>query len=591
MATPHVIYQFMWAYQHSLRVTLEIASKKVLGELGPDLEPKALLVGVLRPGAQDEPACVEPEDGPCKVELFDGIETRIAELIEGHELRNVFYGDEPSNRDKPGRIRADAIRNAVRERLEPYDREAGTRSFCGLPGAVGNYDVVPVIQVARDAFARLPRLTKDSCRDGSIKLTPSLFEAVVGHLLWNTKTELYKPEPGRYSTDTLTQDPTSTLREAGQTFMLTPSWAIGNIMGMGALFDACNRISATAYESSTGLGQMIIAPLDHPSIEAALVFETPVPLTSTSWARKTLQMASDSYALISDGKNILGVGRARPDYDVSREDLFVIHFIGHYAWDLRHGGRTLMRTRYAVPGLPKPRLDRGRFVSNLRRVIPEVSESGSKDIWELVDTASRQGHGTLVVIGAGAAQESERLRKQATRIKPVPLTEELVAQVSRIDGAILVDPTACCHAVGVILDGVATEEGTAARGARYNSAIRYRRAAKFATVAVVISEDGQIDVSPMLRPQISKATVESTVTSLEALVDKPDLDRILKASNWLDDHRFYLSPDQCRRANAAMKPLEQFVMSNGWIWINYPPFTPHPEMDDSYFLPEDTEAR
>lgn len=573
----------MWGYQQHLRGSLQRAAQAVLKELAPDLDPKALLIGVLRSGASDKPACVEPEDGPCPVELFRDIESRIAELIQGHELQDIFYGDGPSNRDKPARIREDSIRNAVRECLAPYDREAGTYSFCGLPGAVGNYDVVPVIQVDRDALARLPKLTKDTSPDGRIKVVCSLVEAAVQRLLWDTKTELYKPEPGRFSRD---HDPTSTLREAGQHLMLGPSWAINNIMGMGSLFDDCNRISAAAYESSTGLGRMIIAALNHPSVEVTLQFEEPVPLSSTSWARKTLQMASDDHWLISNGQNILGLGRARPDYDVTREDLFLIDFIGHYTWDLRHADRTLMRTRYAVPGLPKPRLDKDRFRSNLRRVIPAVSDAGATDIWQLVEAASRQKHGTLVVVSAGAAQEAERLQNQATRIKPMTLTDALVAQVSRIDGAILVDQGGCCHAIGVILDGAATEEGTPARGARYNSAIRYRRAATFPTVAVVISEDGQIDVIPMLRPQIPRAAVEHAVSMLQALVEKPDFDRIRETRNWLHAYRFYLNEDECRRANEAMGPLERFVTGNRWIWIDYPEFRPNPEMDDSYFLPE-----
>jgi hypothetical protein len=51
-----------------------------------------------------------------------------------------------------------------------------------------------------------------------------------------------------------------------------------------------------------------------------------------------------------------------------------------------------------------------------------------------------------------------------------------------------------CHSIGVILDGLASERGDAARGARYNSAIRYVESSAHACLAVVLSEDGLINI-------------------------------------------------------------------------------------------------
>ena len=107
-----------------------------------------------------------------------------------------------------------------------------------------------------------------------------------------------------------------------------------------------------------------------------------------------------------------------------------------------------------------------------------------------------QPHGTMIVVSARAAEEAARLHSQCTRIDPVVLGEDMIRRVTSIDGAVLLDAEGRCHAVGVILDGRATGGGRPARGARYNSALRYVADAGCPTLAVVISEDGRVDVLP-----------------------------------------------------------------------------------------------
>ncbi|HQU43468.1 MAG TPA: diadenylate cyclase, partial [Pirellulales bacterium] len=109
--------------------------------------------------------------------------------------------------------------------------------------------------------------------------------------------------------------------------------------------------------------------------------------------------------------------------------------------------------------------------------------------------ASAQKHGALLVISEGAAQEADRLANDCTRIRPASLDVETFARVTRIDGAVLLDPQGNCHAIGVILDGLASAKGDPARGSRYNSAVRYveNRKSEYPTLAVVVSEDGTID--------------------------------------------------------------------------------------------------
>ena len=70
----------------------------------------------------------------------------------------------------------------------------------------------------------------------------------------------------------------------------------------------------------------------------------------------------------------------------------------------------------------------------------------------------------MLVISSNAKGEAERLGKQSFAVKPFMLIAEQLPSVSSIDGAVLLDKTGDCHALGIILDGHASEQGDSARG-------------------------------------------------------------------------------------------------------------------------------
>jgi hypothetical protein len=117
-------------------------------------------------------------------------------------------------------------------------------------------------------------------------------------------------------------------------------------------------------------------------------------------------------------------------------------------------------------------------------------------LFRILEAAIDQPYGTMIVVSDHAEDEAIRLQSQGTRIEPVVLSDEMVRRVAAIDGALLLDSEGRCHAIGVILDGRATSDGKPSRGARYNSALRYVHGAGGATLAVVISEDGRVDLLP-----------------------------------------------------------------------------------------------
>ncbi len=575
---------FMWGYQEHFRGQLERTGQHRLSRLAPDLAPRALLIGILIPGKADQPVCIEPEKGDCPVSLFDCIEARILELIGTHPLQNVMYGDPPRNRDKPARLRRDAILTAVRERLQPHAATLGMMSFCGWPADVGNYSVVPVFMVSRERLYAYPRLESSRALLSANPLPASLPEAVIECALFDASKDLLEAEPGRYFKDT--EDLVPVLREAGRWFMRVPSVAVQRNYVERDLFDDCNLLAELRYESTRTAGQLLIAAKEHPSVEWGVRFREPVPLRIPRWSRKVLQMAAKDFYPVTNGSVMFGLGRLTTEYDATREDAFLVSFVDSQTWELRHAGALLMRCAYGVPGLPLPVLSAEAFRANLRRVVPETTEASTACIWSIVSAARDARHGSLLVVSADAAGEAARLSRQATSIEPAAVPPEMVASLTSIDGAVLLDAEGRCHAIGVILDGLASQHGTPERGARYNSAWRYVDSRQASTLAVVISEDGMFDVIPMLPPQVRRDDVARHVNAISALLAQPDLDAMRDEVNWLGEHRFYLGQAQCEQANLLVAGFYDVCNKALVVCIQYQEFAPNPAMNESYFVAE-----
>ena len=157
----NTIKLFMWGYQSHFRVCLELLGKKLFETVGIDVQPVVLLVGARKPDSDDRNAvCVEPEDGECSVDMFDGLLEDIERTIEQHPRQNMLYSDERSMREKPECIRRDSTKQAVARALKPYDKERQLRSFCGTAAPVGEFYVVPVMQVPLKISKAFPSLSK-----------------------------------------------------------------------------------------------------------------------------------------------------------------------------------------------------------------------------------------------------------------------------------------------------------------------------------------------------------------------------------------------------------------------------------------------
>ena len=576
---------FMWGYQPHFRSQFEHQANRVMEELRvSSAAVECLIVGARRPG-HDNPndVCVEPEDGKWDPSLFDGLLGSIEAEVDRHPLQNVAYGDEPSNRDKPENIRRDSVRKAVQKALVDYDSSHRVESLAGRSAPVGDFYVVPVLQVPTSLFERFRPLPKP-VSDGFFSGHASLIHAALALVLDEAHDELLRPDPGRELLPS--RSSAEIARQAAGIFMRTPTIALRDRgLGGSELFDRFNMISSLMYEGARGTGRLLLTNPDSGSVDRTLTFAEAVPFREPRWARKALEMASGQTALVADCEKIFGLGELASGVDPwETQDIFQIEFLDHYHWRLSCGREVMLISRYGSPSLPQEPIPTARLTDTYQRLFPGTRPSDLARFMELYRVAVNTRHGSTLVAAEDAEQEAKRLQRQGTRVAPARLTADLFRQVSSIDGAILIDPRGDCHAVGVILDGGARPECTPARGSRYNSAIRYVYSCDTPRLVVVVSDDRTVDVVPLLHPRIKSSAIRNAIDELES----SSKDNYHEWINWLDRHRFYLDKHQCDRINAALERIGQEPREVGEIWLDRDKFIPDSGFNESYLEADDS---
>jgi hypothetical protein len=573
------IYLFIWGYQDTYRKQIQILARNVLENLGAPAEAEVLLVGALSPDSNNiNPICLEPEDGKWSLSLFDGLLDSVESNYQNHELQNMFYGDEPSMRDKPEWMRCDSVRVSVRNVLTDFDAEKNVISFCGEVRRINNYYVTPVIQIPKTTFVHFPPLSLQSIdKKPQGRGFPSLIHAAMNTILDEATTELQKPEPGRFTHSSL-RDAKEIVRIAAKSFLHTPGLAIERQYTHTDLFDALNLVSSLMYEGTKGIGQLILVDPDNDKVKFLVRFANPVPFGEPRWVRKVLQMATTGIGIIADSQHIYGLGQLEDLASSSLQATFTVAFIDHFHWVLHYGKQALLRSHYGVPKLPQDPFDKMAFLANYARLFPLTTKNDGLNLWSLLLTQIQQKHGSMIVVAEDAANEALRLSNQGTNIKPTQLTESLLCSVSGIDGTIMLDPDGLCHAIGVILDGEVTEQCTPSRGSRYNSGVRYVQSKGPRRLAIVVSDDRTIDIIPPIRGLISKTKLEQHVATFEVA----KVDNYHDSRNWLNDHRFYINADQCKRINKTLDRLDAHPKRVGLIYFRTERFVIHPDMEESY---------
>lgn len=579
---------FMWGYQQHFRSNAQLFANAVFNELDKNLKSKVFLVGILSKEREgSHPICIEPEDGQYTPEMFNDFQ-KIVESVETLDKRSkmIYFGDPYSAERRKRQVRLDILKNAIQHVIRQFDDQYNVKSFCSLPVLVEGYMVSVILQLDLDAFNSHHSLSIK--KKNIIPSRRSLLEATIEEYLMECEKALREPDPGT-NFGLSDRDHNEIIRSAGRLLMRTPSLSAGSSESPYGLFEACNNISKKKYEGEDGNGKIVIARQDHLNIKTTLSFNPPIKLHDYGAVRKLLEMSSNEMCLLSDSYMVYGLGKLVGQYDYTKEDLFLINFTGRYKWELTHMDHILMKTSCGQPYLPRVQIDREKFNGDINRIFKDNIDSNDVEkLWELIKEAVKQEHGTMIVVSVDAESEAKRLKSQCTVIKPVELVPSLVQLVTSIDGAVLIDQNGICYAIGVILDGWISNKGNSARGARYNSAIRYIESRDSPCLAVVISEDSLMDLIPNLMPQIHRSEIENALTTLRNLDDpKEDSGKFHKTIRWLDKHRFYLYTEVCDEINQIKEVFESKMRKKGIMLMIYPDFKPNDEMNDSYFFEGD----
>lgn len=479
--------------EHHLRtlaVRVHRLAEEVFGELDAQLEPVVLLAAVVADEGAWRSVLVGPDALLHDPQVLAGAVEIVAAQADPELAQPPGEGGAAAAADVAWET-DDLLAQALGKAFAAEETRTGRVAFVAPLRALGRARVAPVLTLQSAIFHSYYALRRRTGEGGSA-LATSLLDATVAEVLQATAATVSEYRPGP-PPGAPTAGPDEILRAAGRRLMQVPAYAAGNLEGQ-EFFQVCDLLSAQRYEGGEGRGRMVVAARGHPDVETVLDFHTPVDLEDHRGVRKVLELTGADLCLLTDASQVFGLGRVAGAYERAAESLFVVHVRAHGTWELSHANAVLMRVVNGRPRLPHGELDEDEFRLVLARAFGHLEPRRFEDLLAIAIQAIHQRRGTTVVISAGAAEEAVRLGSQALRIRPVPLTPATVPLVTAIDGAVLVDPAGVCHALGVILDGRASRRGDPARGARFNSAVRYVDGGEHRAVALVISEEGTVDL-------------------------------------------------------------------------------------------------
>jgi hypothetical protein len=260
------------------------------------------------------------------------------------------------------------------------------------------------------------------------------------------------------------------------------------------ILDAVLSISKTREEGAWPRGTLVfVAPEMIESVAFMIKFPQPEKLSLTNYkhVRKLILAVENSdRRLISDGRTIIGVARGRlPECRITAD------FRGGYGF-LRFSGNLVCS------------FSDGNFHSSNRRpnlvrleelLLDLPLESAKRDALfkiaaSIVDSAGELRHGATLVIDFNPvpiAISGQQLQY------PVDLTDErtlaLAKSLSKVDGALHIGADLHLHGFACLLDGRTIHGENRARGARFNSALRFTSDHEN-LIVIVVSSDRPVSV-------------------------------------------------------------------------------------------------
>ena len=564
--------ELMWSFQRRFRGGVERELASALSAIGLPVEVRTILVGFGTGEGTPPRISVEPRDGPLQPRHLVEVEAQAAELLDA-EIRSPDGGD-----PRLGDLWQAANRRLLRavalvEAVEASQLYPGLSFFASASAPNQGYEVHTCVGLPTSALESLPAF--DGAVVDRVYVGRSLPHEVIAECLRRADQVMFYPAPGAglYALGAPADD---IVRAAavrvvdGTVFRTTRTPA--------DLFRAVNEFVSLGYERAEAAGRLLIARHDVIARAVQVRFERPIPLRQARIMRKLLELSDDSTCVLTDGRSAYGLGRS----DRAR-DALEIAVRSHATWELIVDGSAYVKVSYGRATLPRPLIDFAKFADTAARTVGRID---TDRIWRIIQAAQVSGHGTTLVVSGDAARETERLGAHAIPIEPETLDPADVVRLGRVDGAIILGPDGRCHALGVILDGTASGHGDAARGSRFNSAVRYQTTMAPRSLLVVISDDGTMDLIPQLRPRIRREHVEAAVAAFCATSEREPIDReaFVHTHQRVKALAFYLDEAQCRRVNECYETERCRRSESAGDRFSEAPLQPHPDMDTSYFV-------
>lgn len=573
----------IWEHQQHCQISLQHAAEELFNSLDERLSPRIFLIGVLlKPDMHLPFVSLECPDTEYEINDFVSLKA----LSIQHSLL-VKQENQEEKENHTGLLNTAYI-TEMQHILRTHVNGKNNAYFFSEPVYINGYLVYVVLELNRQLLSTFYYLTKNTLPNGQ-QISRSFLESIIKVYL-DSAADALKSKP-QSDFNVLAKSRDELVSKAGHDFLTTISLAGQNSSGLHVLFDACNTISSLKYEGEEGFGKMVIAKHQHPNVKVTMLLENPIHIKDFRKMRKFLELADNKQMMLSDSVWIYGLGQLTGKYNYHDESLFIVHFTKHFHWEVLHHDHIMMSVSFRMPALHNEKINKEKFYSSLKRVFQGIDKSKLNALWEVTMEATKQKHGTILAISSEADQEAIRLSSQCFKIKPMRINKDIIHQITSIDGAVLIDIDCTCHAIGVILDGIATANGDSSRGARYNSAVRYyeHMINKAQTVLVVISEDGLIDLIPDLKAQIKHSVIVAQIRELTKLSQtdiykRRNFNRLME---FFQEHDFYLSPKECATVNKLRRAIEvKYKDSEDGVRMIWNNLIPNSAMNIGYYVRE-----
>ncbi len=579
------IDHFIWGYQKHFCVRVESAAIQALGLLHGSLNPRAFVVGVrISNDGRFHPACVEPEHHYwVKSEALYDVLKDVGPRAVTYPEASLRHSHPIAQQRETARLHRRALKDAVLARLRAMpNRPTDANVFLSFPVERPDFLIMVGLEVSASALATVPTIENARIQiheHGSYTIAPSLVHATIDELLSQAARSAMLPDadgPGIDDTEYL-------IRRAGEQFLSGLLHRIDQDYRMAeGWYGTLSKLSLLPYERATATG--ILAFWPHAKADAAceLKLNEKISLRAAKPVRKLLTLTTDGRRLVCDATHVRGLASA----EVMTSDLVPsvdVRVIERGKWSVSSDGHELMHVADGFPKLPKPPVVLDATAFELRRRVPELSKENASKYAEIARVLALADHGAVLVIDPDAESEAVRLRQAGLAVEPFALHSDAAELFGRIDGAVLCDAEGRCHAIGVILDGSATEGGDRGRGARFNSSDRYIKSRGHGVAAMVVSEDGGLTLLPILKPSVRRSELMYMLEELRELAEAegslPDRHRQLRAIEWVKKCAHVLTSGQCDSVNGWIKAIQDRFYAGKDYWIVEPPLIPDPAFD------------